>query len=131
MYDAGLFDPLDDDDQVGEAASEAALFRLVSSLLAYCLVPSESINSLCHFRVLILYYVQYTGKIKYKLPALFLDGQDFSDFMQEMLVMMDNVKNEVGASNHQPLRLTTNLIIIPITITFLTDNALAFPGGAV
>jgi hypothetical protein len=24
-----------------------------------------------------------------------LDGQDFSDFMQEMLVMMDNVKNEV------------------------------------
>jgi hypothetical protein len=131
MYDAGLFDPLDDDDQVGEAASEAALFRLVSSLLAYCPVPSESINSLCHVRVLILYYVQYTGKIKYKLPALFLDGQDFSDFMQEMLVMMDNVKNEVGASNHQPLRLTTNLIIIPITITFPTDDALAFPGGAV
>jgi hypothetical protein len=51
--------------------------------------------------------------------------------MQEMLVMMDNVKNEVGASNHQPLRLTTNLIIIPITITFPTDDALAFPGGAV
>jgi hypothetical protein len=32
------------------------------------------------------------------------DGQDFSDFMQEMLVMMDNVKNEVGAAqrNHHP-----------------------------
>jgi hypothetical protein len=27
-----------------------------------------------------------------------LDGQDFSDFMQEMLVMMDSVKNEVGAT---------------------------------
>jgi hypothetical protein len=28
------------------------------------------------------------------------DDQDFSDFMQEMLVMMDNVKNEVGAIEH-------------------------------
>jgi len=36
-----------------------------------------------------------------KLCALFLDGQDFSDFMQEMLVMMDNVKNEVGATTNR------------------------------
>jgi len=35
------------------------------------------------------------------LRALFLDGQDFSDFMQEMLVMMDNVKNEVGATTNR------------------------------
>jgi hypothetical protein len=34
-----------------------------------------------------------------------LDAQDdFSDFMQEMLVMMDSVKNEVGAS-HRPFPL--------------------------
>lgn len=26
---------------------------------------------------------------------VFLDGQDFSDFMQEMLAMMDGVKSEV------------------------------------
>ncbi|KAJ4753638.1 hypothetical protein LUZ62_088043 [Rhynchospora pubera] len=34
------------------------------------------------------------------------DDQDFSDFMQEMLVMMDNVKNEVGASLSLTARLT-------------------------
>jgi hypothetical protein len=35
------------------------------------------------------------------LCALFSDGQDFSDFMQEMMVMMDNVKNEVGATTNR------------------------------
>jgi hypothetical protein len=46
---------------------------------------------------------------------VFLEGQQFSDFMQEMLVMMDNVKNEVGAQPPTPTRillLTTSSIIV-------------------
>jgi hypothetical protein len=46
---------------------------------------------------------------------VFLEGQQFSDFMQEMLVMMDNVKNEVGAQPPTPTRillLTSSSIIV-------------------
>jgi hypothetical protein len=42
----------------------------------------------------------FNSYIKKRVNRLFLDGQQFSDFMQEMLVMMDNVENEVGAQPH-------------------------------
>jgi len=48
MYDAGLFDPLDDDDQVNQhSVSFPVLFFFTWFLLLA--VSSKSIKSFCHF----------------------------------------------------------------------------------
>jgi hypothetical protein len=93
MYDAGLFDPLDDDD---DQVCTAPTFSVVSMPRCCLLTRIKSINVPLIFR----HYIYLILILKNVLTVCFLDGQQFSDFMQEMLVMMDNVENEVGAQPH-------------------------------
>ena len=66
MYDAGLYDPLEEEDQVRKVFS----FQFFN-------------------------YYFYCNLSKKKCFFFFLNEQDFCDFMQEMISMMNNVKDEV------------------------------------